>query len=35
MDRISIPERLDPTSPIGDAEPEDRLAKPVRVVERK
>ena len=28
MDRISIPERLDPTSPIGDAEPEDRLAQP-------
>ena len=28
MDRISIPERLDPSSPIGDADPEDRLAHP-------
>jgi hypothetical protein len=27
MDRISIPEHLDPSSPIGDAAPEDRLAQ--------
>jgi len=27
MERIYIPERLDPSSRIGDAEPEDRLGK--------
>ncbi len=27
MDRIRIPEHLDPGSRIGDAEPEDRSAK--------